>query len=59
MRVNNGEKWIKILPELKDNLAAPQAIQCPNCGEHGDEYLYIGDKKKQGQDIFKFGVVNV
>ena len=39
------ETWMKILPKLIDNLANPQEIQCPNCGEHGVEYLYIGDEK--------------
>lgn len=39
------EKWMKILPKITDNLSDTKFIECPNCGERGVEYLYIGDEK--------------
>lgn len=39
------ERWMKILPQITDNLSDLRVIQCPNCGEHEMEYLYIGDEK--------------
>lgn len=37
--------WIKIVPQITNNLSDTNAIKCPNCGEQGIDYIYVGDKK--------------
>ncbi|MDE7285320.1 MAG: hypothetical protein K2N55_00545 [Lachnospiraceae bacterium] len=39
------EKWMKILPKITENLCDLQLIECPYCGEHEIDYLYVGDEK--------------
>ena len=39
------EKWMKILPKITENLCDLQLIECPYCGEHEIDYLYVGDGK--------------
>lgn len=39
------EKWMKILSKITNDFSDSQFIECPNCGEKGIEYLYIGDEK--------------
>lgn len=38
------EKWMKILPQIIENLSDLQFVECPNCGENDVEYLYVGDE---------------
>ena len=38
------QEWIKILTQITDNLDNVDQIKCPVCGEHGIDYIYIGDE---------------
>ena len=35
------ENWYKLI----DELTHAEILKCPNCGEKGIDYLYIGDEK--------------
>lgn len=37
--------WIKIIPQITNNMSSMNPIKCPNCGKHGIDYIYIGDEE--------------
>lgn len=39
------KEWMKIVPQIIDNLSNIKQVQCPRCGKYGIEYLYVGDEK--------------
>lgn len=52
------QEWIKILTQITDNLDNVDQIKCPVCGEHGIDYIYIGDEGTR-VGFYRFGVINV
>lgn len=39
------KEWMKIVSRIANNMVDIQQMQCPNCGKHKIEYLYVGDEK--------------
>ena len=37
------EEWIKIVPQIIEDLDKISQIRCPNCGKCGIDYMYTGD----------------
>ena len=35
--------WMNIIVKIADGLDDTTQITCPNCGEHGIDYIYVGD----------------
>lgn len=38
------KEWIKIIPQIIENLKSIEKIKCPNCGKCGIDYMYTGDE---------------
>lgn len=38
-------EWIKIIPQITNDLISMNHIKCPNCGKHGIDYIYTGDEE--------------
>lgn len=36
-------KWTKIISQVVADFDNVNQIKCPNCGEYGIDYMYIGD----------------
>jgi len=33
--------WVKLIPELRENLNNTSTITCPECGAHEIDYMYV------------------
>lgn len=36
-------EWIRIVPKITEDFDRINQIKCPNCGEYGIDYIYVGD----------------
>ncbi len=39
-----NKKWFDLVPKIVVDLQNTNQLICPNCGEQGIDYLYIGDE---------------
>ncbi|MDF2596532.1 MAG: hypothetical protein K0R05_2807 [Anaerocolumna sp.] len=40
-----SKDWIRMIPKITEHSKDNHGVQCPNCGEYGIDYLYVGDEK--------------
>lgn len=40
-----NKDWISIIPKITAHPKDNHRVKCPNCGEYGIEYIYVGDEK--------------